>query len=277
MDAGVIFAVHAERADAAGLGHAVDVEHLDAEAGGEAFLHLVREGFGAENTDFELRQRTLLLLQNFHDADAVADHRGQHRAAEIAREPDLPERIAGAARHDEHSVSARAVVAAEPAVEEPEPRRDLADVVRLRAGHRITARHALGPLPEVGRGIRHDHRGSGRPARHVHFGKVLPVDAAHPERIFAPEIFLAHRRQFRKVVEAAELRDVDPGPFEVFREETAVRGGVADDRLQPGVPQRVQFIGGHRLRRRVEKFYSTHFKGFSHIQTHAGSTRHRRA
>ena len=83
VQAAVVGAVHAERADAAGLGHAVDVEDLDAEAAVDALAHFAGEGLRAEDADLEGGQLLLLLLEHLHDAHGVGDDAGDDARAEV--------------------------------------------------------------------------------------------------------------------------------------------------------------------------------------------------
>ena len=197
-------AVLASRADTAGLGHAVDVEALDAEALLDAAASLVGERLRAEDADLEIGKVALALWALVELLDKTRNIRDDRREAlrlEVLHQLDLALGVAGRRRNREEPRLARAVIEAEAAVEKPERRDDLERIALLESSHRVAARHALSPLQKVVLRIRHDDWRAGRAGRHVELEEVLPVHAVHLERIGVTEIVLREERQAGEVVE----------------------------------------------------------------------------
>ena len=115
------------------------------------------------------------------------------------------------------------MVTAEATVEEPERRHDLHGVTLLHPGHRVAARHALGPLQELVLRVRHDDGGAGRAGGHVEFHQVLAINAVHLQRIRLAEVLLREERQLLQVVERLHvLRRTDPALLQAYAVEVVL-------------------------------------------------------
>ena len=81
VDAVVGCTVHSRSADAACLGHTVDVERLYPKTVLDPLAHFIAECFGAEDANSKIRQDRALLVHNFHYANTVAHH--THKAFNV--------------------------------------------------------------------------------------------------------------------------------------------------------------------------------------------------
>ena len=146
VDPFVRTAIHTQRADAAGFRHAVNIKCFDPQSILDPFFHGCRECFRTEDPDFQIGQRSLAFIQQFHNADGIRYHTCHDPRTEILCQFDLPRRIPRTAGQHKKIRFARTVVTAEAAVEKTESGCDLADIAFFRACHDITARHTFRPL-----------------------------------------------------------------------------------------------------------------------------------
>ena len=186
------------------LGHAVDVEALDAEALLDAAARLVGERLRAEDADLEVGKVALALgalVKLLNETRNIRDDRRKALRLEVLHQLDLAFGVAGRRGNREEPRLSGTVVEAEAAVEKTERRDDLERVALLKPSHRVAACHALCPLEEVVLRVRHDDWRAGRAGRHVELEKLFPVHAVHLERIGVAEIVLREEGKLRKVVE----------------------------------------------------------------------------
>ena len=248
VDPGVCGAIHPQRTDPAGLGHAVNIKGLDPESVLNAFFHGSGEGFRAEDPDLEVGQFRIVLIQQFHDPDRIRDHAGHNFRAEILRQFDLTRRVPCPGGDHKKSRFPGAVITAETAVEQPEAGRDLAGIAGLGARHHIAACHTFRPLSEVIFRVRHHNGRTGTAAGHVHFLDGILFHAAHSQGIFPAEVFLAHKGEFLQVGNAVEVgAALKSGSVHTAAEVGIMLHGVSDGMTEPGVLQCGEFVAGHGL------------------------------
>jgi len=110
-------AVLAQGAHPAGLGHAVDIEDLYAQAVADPLLHALGEGLRSEDAHLQVGQLLSHLFHHLDDANSVGDHAGQYAGLQVLGQLDLPLGIARAGWDHEQPRRPGSVVHAEATVE----------------------------------------------------------------------------------------------------------------------------------------------------------------
>ncbi len=216
-----------------------------------AFAHAVGKGFRAKDAHFQGRDLRLVLLQDFHDPDAVGDHSHQAFHLEIIHHFDLAPGVARPGGDDELARLASPVVKAEPAVEQSERGRNLNGVALLQPSHAVTPRHAFRPLVKVRRRVKHRHGRPGGSGTHVELSYLAGLDTEQTRGIIKPEIFLVDRGKPAQILEYFEIGGLQTRGGDFLAIKSVFFVGLLDHRAQSAQLTGGQFVPRHRLGLRI--------------------------
>ncbi len=201
-------------------------------------------GLGAENADAQRALARIQALAALFFKDVAEVGRRDHDDVRTEIIDQLHLLLGLAARHGDDGAAQAlcAVVRAQPAREQAVAIGHVDDVARLAARGADGARHQVGPVVQVARGIA-DHGGlAGRAAGGMDARYALARHGEHAEGVVVAQVFLARERKLGDVGELLEIVRVHARLVEGLFIVRHILVGVADSPFQPFELQGLQFV-----------------------------------